>query len=659
MPNSTESRSQQKEHKLHEIDQVVIRFAGDSGDGMQITGNEFTKTSAIAGNDLATLPDFPAEIRAPVGTLPGVSGFQIRFASHDIHTPGDDPDVLVAMNPAALKVNLPDMRPGKTIIVNIAMFNDKELAKALYTKPDGTTINPLQDHSLERYRVIEVDLNKLAIEGTKEFGLTPKESLRCKNFVALGMMYWLYHRSMEPTIHWLKDYFTGEKAKFGDANIAALKTGYNYADTTDLFHEQFEILPATFPAGTYRNIMGNQALGLGIAAAAKLSGVNVFYGSYPITPASDILHQISKYKNYGVITFQAEDEIAAICSAIGASFGGMIGVTGSSGPGIALKGEAMGLAVMTELPLVIIDVQRGGPSTGLPTKTEQADLLQAVFGRNSEAPMPVVAASSPADCFDRFLEAVRIATKYMTPVVLLTDGYLANGSEPWRLPDINSLPKLNIKFRTDTEGFMPYLRDKTTLARVWAKPGTPGLQHRIGGIEKRDGTGNISYDPENHDSMVRLRWQKIYNVAKDCVAPICAGPESGPLLVLSWGSTLGSVTGAVELCHAQKMPIARCHLQQLWPFPESLKSILSRYERILIPEMNLGQLWRIVRSEYAIEAYSFAKVQGRPFTTNELFRQIQRTLRMPANGSSHPMETRIERASDLPETNGAAHADGG
>ncbi|MBI3818028.1 MAG: 2-oxoacid:acceptor oxidoreductase subunit alpha [Planctomycetes bacterium] len=634
-------------HKVRSIEQVVIRLAGDSGDGMQITGNEFTKTSAIVGNDLATLPDFPAEIRAPAGTLPGVSGFQIRFASKDIHTPGDDPDILVAMNPAALKVNLPDMRPGKTIIINTAMFVEKELRKALYVKDDGTIINPLNDHSLSNYHVIPVDLNKLALEGTKEFGLSPKESLRCKNFVALGMMYWLYSRPLEPTIAWLRDYFKGDKVNFANANIAAMKTGYNYAETAELFVEQYKIPAAHLPAGTYRNVMGNQAVALAIAAAAKISGVPVFYGSYPITPASDILHQISKYKNYGVYTFQAEDEIAAICSAIGASFAGMIGVTGSSGPGIALKGEAMGLAVMTELPLVIIDVQRGGPSTGLPTKTEQADLLQAVLGRNSEAPMPVVAASSPADCFDRFLEAVRIATKYMTPVVFLSDGYLANGSEPWRLPDIDKLPKIDINFRTERDGFQPYLRDPGTLARVWAKPGTPGLEHRIGGIEKRDGVGSINYDAENHDSMVRLRWRKIYKVADDCAAPLMAGPERGPLLVLGWGSTLGSITSAVEMAHAHKMPIARCHLQQVWPFPSSLGAILSRYDRILIPEMNLGQMWRLVRSEYAVQAYSFAKVQGRPFTTGELFRKIQQTLELPAHGSSHPLDTKLERASEV------------
>lgn len=633
-------------HPLRSLDQVVIRFAGDSGDGMQITGNEFTKTSALAGNDLATLPDFPAEIRAPAGTLPGVSGFQIRFASKDIHTPGDDPDVLVAMNPAALKVNLPDMRPGRTIIVNTAMFNEKELLKALYTNDAGAAVNPLQNHSLDKYHVIPVDLNKLAIEGTKDFGLTPKESLRCKNFVALGMMYWLYSRNLEPTIAWLRGYFKGEKANLAEANISAMKTGYNYAETAELFVERYDIPPAKLPPGTYRNIMGNQALALGIAAAAKLSGVPVFYGSYPITPASDILHQISKYKNYGVLTFQAEDEIAAICAAIGASFGGMIGVTGSSGPGIALKGEAMGLAVMTELPLVIIDVQRGGPSTGLPTKTEQADLLQAVLGRNSEAPMPVVAASSPADCFDRFIEAVRIATKYMTPVIILTDGYLANGSEPWKLPAIDQLPKLNIKFHDEKEGFLPYMRDPATLARVWARPGTPGLEHRIGGLEKRDGTGNISYDAENHDAMVRLRWRKVYNIAKDCAKPIVAGPERGPLLVLGWGSTLGSITGSVEMAHAHGIPVARCHLQQVWPFPESLKSILSNYERILIPEMNLGQMWRLIRSEYGIDAYSFAKVQGRPFTTGELFRKIKYTLTLPAHGSSHPLDTKIEKSAE-------------
>jgi 2-oxoglutarate ferredoxin oxidoreductase subunit alpha len=634
-------------HPLKTIEQVVIRFAGDSGDGMQITGNEFTKTSALVGNDLATLPDFPAEIRAPAGTLPGVSGFQIRFASHDIHTPGDDPDVLVAMNPAALKVNLPDMRPGSTIVVNTATFVEKELAKAMYLKADGvSTINPLNDHSLDKYRVIHVDLNKLALEGTKEYGLSPKESLRCKNFVALGMMYWLYHRPLEPTIDWLRGYFKGDKAIYADANIAALKTGYNYAETAELFHEQYEIPAAHLPPGTYRNIMGNQAVAMAMAAASKITGVPIFYGSYPITPASDILHQVSKYKNYGVITFQAEDEIAAICSAIGASFGGMIGVTGSSGPGIALKGEAMGLAVMTELPLVIIDVQRGGPSTGLPTKTEQADLLQAVFGRNSEAPMPVVAASSPADCFARFLEAVRIAAKYMTPVMYLTDGYLANGSEPWRLPKPEELPKIPIAFHTQKEGFMPYARDPKTLARLWAKPGTPGLEHRIGGLERRDGTGNISYDAENHDSMVRLRWRKVMNIANDCEAPLCAGPQTGPLVVLGWGSTLGAITGAVELATSRGIKVARCHLRQLWPLPAGLKDILLRYERVLIPEMNMGQLWRVVRSEYAIQAYSLAKVQGRPFTTRELLHQIEKTLELPAGGSSHPLDSKVESMSE-------------
>jgi 2-oxoglutarate/2-oxoacid ferredoxin oxidoreductase subunit alpha len=642
MSNTTEAP-----HQLRTLDQVVIRFAGDSGDGMQITGNEFTRTSAIFGNDLATLPDFPAEIRAPAGTLPGVSGFQIRFASRDIHTPGDEPDVLVAMNPAALKVNLSDMRRGKTILVNTATFVEKELAKALYFKEDGvTTVNPLTDGSLDGYRVIEVDLNKLAVESTKEFGLGTKEALRCKNFVALGMMYWLYHRPFEPTVQWLKGYFKGDKARLADANIAAMKAGFNYADTTDLFQEQYEIPPAPMEPGTYRNVMGNQALGMAFAAAAKITGVPLFYGSYPITPASDILHQIARYKNYGVLTFQAEDEIAAICSAIGASFGGMIGVTGSSGPGIALKTEAIGLAVMTELPIVVIDVQRGGPSTGLPTKTEQADLLQAVFGRNSEAPVPVVAASSPADCFDRFLEAVRLATKYMTPVLLLTDGYLANGSEPWRLPKIEDLPKIPVRFRTEASGFFPYLRDPQTLARVWAKPGTPGLEHRIGGIEKRDGTGNISYDPENHDSMVRLRWRKVLNIANDCAPPLRGGPERGPLLVLGWGSTLGSITGAAELALERRLPVARCHLRQLWPLPASLPEILSCYERVLIPEMNMGQLWRLVRSEYAVPAYSFTKVQGRPFTTSELFRRIQKVLDLPAHGTSTPMESGAEKASD-------------
>ncbi len=626
-------------HSLTQLDQVVIRFAGDSGDGMQITGNEFTKTSAIVGNDLATLPDFPAEIRAPAGTLPGVSGFQIRFASKDIHTPGDEPDVLVAMNPAALKVNLPDMAAGKTIVVNTASFVEKELLKAQYTNADGSPRNPLEDHSLDAFRLVQVDLSKLALESTKESGLSPKESQRCKNFVALGMMYWLYSRPIENTVAWLESYFA-KKPEIAKANVAALKAGYHYAETTDLFHDQYEVPPAPMPPGTYRNVMGNQALGLGLAAAAKLSKVEVLFAGYPITPASDILHQISKYKNHGVVTFQAEDEIAAVCAALGGSFAGKIGVTASSGPGIALKGEAIGLAVMTELPLVIIDVQRGGPSTGLPTKTEQADLLQAIFGRNSDAPLPVVAASSPADCFVRILEAVRLATKYMTPVMFLTDGYLANGSEPWRLPEIADLPKIDIRFHSDATGFLPYQRDPETLARVWAKPGTPGLEHRIGGIEKRDGSGNISYDPENHDAMVRLRARKVDKIADDCAAPIVAGPESGPLVVLGWGSTLGAITGAVELAHSKGLKVARCHIQQLWPFPSKLLSILSRYERILLPEMNLGQLWRLLRAEYALPVFSFTKVQGRPFTTNEVFARIEEVLRQPAGGSSHPMVSR-------------------
>jgi len=628
-------------HDRKTLDQVVIRFAGDSGDGMQITGNEFTKTSAIFGNDLATLPDFPAEIRAPAGTLPGVSGFQIRFAAKDIHTPGDEPDVLVAMNPAALKVNLSDIRAGRTIVVNTATFVDKELEKALYVK-DGKAFSPLDDHSLDSYRVIKVDLNKLAIESTKPFGLTPKESLRCKNFVALGMMYWLYHRPIEHTEKWLREYFGPKKQQLADANIAALRAGYHYAETTDLFHEQFEIPPAPMRRGTYRNVMGNQAVGLALAAAAKLSKTPVFFAGYPITPASDILHQISRYKNYGLLTFQAEDEIAAVCAALGASFAGSIGVTASSGPGIALKTEAIGLAVMTELPLLVIDVQRGGPSTGLPTKTEQADLLQCVFGRNSEAPAPVVAASSPADCFARTLEAVRIAVKYMTPVYLLTDGYLANGSEPWCLPEIQDLPKIDVHFHTNPEGFKPYARDPKTLARVWAKPGTPGLEHRIGGIEKRDGTGNISYDPDNHDSMVRLRMRKIAGIAHDCTPPLVDGPSEGPLVVLGWGSTLGSITGAVEAAQAKGLKVARCHLQQVWPLPATLAGMLSKYERILIPEMNLGQLWRLVRSELAVDAYSFTKVQGRPFTTSELLRKIEEVLKLPAHGNAHPLESKAQ-----------------
>src|SRR5436190_5253826 len=485
-PPTTEARQ-----TLTSVDDVVIRFAGDSGDGMQLTGNEFTKTSAIIGNDIATFPDFPAEIRAPAGTLPGVSGFQVRFASKDIHSPGDAPDCLVAMNPAALKVNYKDVKPNGIIIVNSGNFSAGDLKKA------GYDYNPLESHDLDAWRVVQVDLNKLTRESLKDTTLDPKETLRSKNFFALGMTYWLFNRPLEPTVKWIQDKFK-KKPEIASANEKVLRAGWNYCDIVGLFQTRYEVPPAKLTPGTYRNIMGNEGLALGIVAASRLSGLKVMLGSYPITPASDILHQLSGYKNWGIVTFQAEDEIAAVCSAIGAAFAGELGVTTTSGPGIALKSEGMNLAVMLELPLLVIDVQRGGPSTGLPTKTEQADLLQVLWGRNSESPMPIVACSTPGDCFETVLEAVRIAIKYMTPVVVLSDGYIANGSEPWKLPAIDDLSRIPVKFHTDPASFMPYKRDPVTLARPWAKPGTPGLEHRIGGLEKQDVTGNVSYDPNNH-----------------------------------------------------------------------------------------------------------------------------------------------------------------
>ncbi len=602
---------------LQQSESVVIRFAGDSGDGMQITGNQFTQTSAVFGNDLATFPDFPAEIRAPAGTRPGVSGFQIRFASTDIHTPGDAPDVLVAMNPAALAVNINDLKPGGIVIVNTGQFGPQDLAKA------KLTANPLTDHSLDGYRLIQIDINKRVSDALAGSPLSSKEVQRCKNFYTLGLMYWLYHRSMEATLKWLEEKFAKEPAMI-DANQKALRAGYNAGDIHELFQGRYEVPKCeTLPKGTYRNIMGNQALSIGLVAGAERAGLRAFIGSYPITPASGILEQLASYKNFGVVAIQAEDEIAAVCSAIGASFAGYLGMTSTSGPGMALKQEAIGLAISVELPLVIVDVQRGGPSTGLPTKTEQADLLQAIFGRNSEAWLPVVACSTPADAFDCAVEACRIAVQYMTPVILLSDGYIANGSEPWRLPEIDELPSFPVTFRTETQDFLPYSRDGHN-ARPWVKPGTPGLEHRIGGLEKEHLTGNISYDPENHEFMVKMRAAKVMGVRDSIPTPQVFGPERGDLLVLGWGSTAGTIHGAVDKLNEQGVRVARMHLRHVWPLPHGLDDIFGRYSTILVPEMNLGQMVRVLRSEYpGYNFVSYPKVQGQPFYVHEIIHKVR------------------------------------
>ncbi len=596
---------------LHTIDSVVIRFAGDSGDGMQIVGSQFTNTSALFGNDLATFPDFPAEIRAPAGTLAGVSGFQLHFAAHDIYTPGDQPEVLIAMNPAALRVNIKDLKKGGLVIVNQEKFIPREFEKA------GITVNPLEDGSLEGYNVVKIDLQKSTKEAVEGLGLGTKEIDRCKNFYALGMTYWLYHRPMEATERWIQEKF---KQPYQEANIRALRAGYHLAETLEVFHERFEVPAAKLEAGTYRNIMGNQATAIGLVAAAEKAGLRVFYGSYPITPASDILHYLAGMKSYGVYTFQAEDEIAAIGSAIGASYGGSLGVTATSGPGMALKTEAMGLAIMTELPLVIVNVQRGGPSTGLPTKTEQADLFQAIYGRNGEAPLAVISASTPADCFHMAFEAVRIATRYMCPVILLTDGYLANGSEPWKVPDPDSLPDLSVAFHTAKEGWRPYNRDAATLARAWVRPGTPGLEHRIGGIEKEDGTGNVSYDPDNHEKMVKIRQAKIDGIE---VPDLEVTGDPGELLVVGWGSTYGSIRAAVELARSRGYKVAQAHIRYLNPLPKNTEAVLKSFKTVICPEMNLGQLATVLRAKTLVDVQTVSKVKGKAFTVAEIFAAIQ------------------------------------
>jgi 2-oxoglutarate ferredoxin oxidoreductase subunit alpha len=608
-----------QEKPVIEIDRVTIRFAGDSGDGMQLTGSQFGHTSAIFGNDISTLPDFPAEIRAPAGSIPGVSGFQINISSRDIRTPGDEPNVLVAMNPAALKVNLHDLEKGGILLVNSDAFLELNLKKA------GYTVNPLEDGSLAAYRVISVPLSELTANALQGLSITKKEIERCKNFFALGLMYWLYDRPLDSTLKWIEEKFSN-KPTLGNANRQALRAGFNYADTTELFTSHFRVRKAQLPPGKYRNITGNEATALGFVAASQVAGLPLFYASYPITPASEILHELSRLKNFGVKTFQAEDEIAAICAAIGAAFTGQLALTGTSGPGVALKAEGIGLAVMTELPVVIANIQRGGPSTGLPTKTEQADLFQAVFGRNGECPVVVLAPASPADCFYMAFEAFRLATKYMTPVIFLSDGYLANGSEPLRIPEVEDLPKIHVQFRTDPNGFYPYLRDEATLSRPWAVPGTPGLEHRIGGLEKEHITGSVSYNPENHDFMIRMRAEKVARVANDIPDLQMFGKPQGKLLVVGWGSTYGAITTAVEHLQQRGKSISSLHLRYLNPFPKNLGEVLKRFEQVLVPELNLGQLSYMLRAQYLIDAKSYNKIQGLPFKISELIDKFSEFL---------------------------------
>jgi 2-oxoglutarate ferredoxin oxidoreductase subunit alpha len=620
---TVEPDSRPSREVAHEkIDDVVIRFAGDSGDGMQVTGGQFTNTSALVGNDLATFPDFPAEIRAPAGTLPGVSAFQVRIADYDIHTPGDAPDVLVAMNPAALRVNLRDLKANGILIVNTDEFEARNFKKAGYAG------DPLEDGSLDSYRVFPVPLATLTKRALEGSGLDAKSQERCKNFFALGMVYWLFSRPLESTVRWLQTKFAA-RGDLAAANVTVLKAGWNYCDITEAFHVRYEVEPARLPPGTYRNVAGNTALALGLIAASRKSGLPLFQGAYPITPASDLLHELAQFKHFGVTTFQAEDEIAAVCAAIGAAFGGALAVTSTSGPGLALKSEAINLAVMVELPLVVVNVQRGGPSTGLPTKTEQADLLQALFGRNGESPLPVLAASSPADCFGRAMEACRIAIRHMTPVVLLSDGYLASGSEPWLLPRVEDLPDFPVEFHTSPEGFAPYLRDPETLARPWAIPGTPGLEHRIGGLEKQDGSGNISYDALNHERMVQLRAEKVARVQREIPdLEIHGEPQGGPLLVLGWGSTEGAITGAVNLARRAGLPVSRAHLHHLNPFPGNLPEVLARFERVLVPEMNSGQLALLLQARFLKPVLGFSKVQGKPFFRHDIHERILEVLEL-------------------------------
>lgn len=607
------------------LSDVVIKFAGDSGDGMQLTGTQFTNNTALLGLDLSTFPDFPAEIRAPIGTVPGVSGFQLRMSSNDIYTPGDECDVLVAMNAAALKVNLKSLRRSGKIIANTDGFDQKNLRLANY--PEG--VNPLEDGSLDGYEVIKMDVTKMTREALKDITMGIKEKDRAKNMFVLGFLYWMYIRNMDNTITFLKEKF-GKKPEILESNIKALQAGYNYGDTTETFTSRYVIEKAQMEPGVYRSIMGNEGVALGLIAAAKKSGLQLFLGSYPITPASDILHELSRHKNFGIKTFQAEDEIAAIASAIGASYGGLLGITTTSGPGMALKTEAMGLAVMLEIPLVIVNIQRGGPSTGLPTKTEQSDLLQAYYGRNGECPMPIVSASTPNDCFMAAFEATRISLQHMTPVILLSDGYIANGAEPWKFPSMSDLQEIKVSFKKDLghgeEKFMPYLRDEN-LVRPWVIPGTPGLEHRIGGLEKQNITGNISYDPENHQLMVKIRQEKVDKIAKFIPKQqLDSGKETGKVLVLGWGSTYGAIKSACKELQAQGKEVSHAHLRYVRPFPENLGEIIKGFDKVLIPELNNGQLVKIIRDVYMVDAVPYNKIMGVPFTKKELVDKINELL---------------------------------
>jgi 2-oxoglutarate ferredoxin oxidoreductase subunit alpha len=598
---------------------VAIRFAGDSGDGMQLTGTQFTETSALIGNDISTFPDFPAEIRAPAGSLAGVSGFQLNFSSQQIYTHGDAPDVLVAMNPAALRVNIADLKPDGILIANTHAFSDKNLERA------GYKTNPLEDGSLEGFRIYPVDITTMTLTAISEQGLNQRAAVRCKNFFALGLVYWMFNRPLAHTIAWIETQFRAKDGEVADANLAALKAGYHYGETAEVFTHNYIVPKARLEPGRYRGISGNEALGLGLLAAAELAGLELLLGSYPITPASDLLHFLAKQKHLGVKTFQAEDEIAAVSAAIGASYAGGLGVTSTSGPGVALKAEAIGLAVMTELPLIVIDVQRGGPSTGLPTKTEQADLLQVLFGRNGECPVPVIAASTPGDCFYTAIEAVRIAVRHMIPVIVLSDGYLANGAEPWKVPDLSAIEPIKVAFHTQAEGFQPYARNQD-LGRPWAIPGTPGLEHRLGGLEKEHLTGNVSYDPHNHEFMVDLRARKVQAVAEHIPPTEIAGPDHGDVLVLAWGGTFGAVRAAVEHLQARGHSIAHVHLRHLNPFPKDLAAILTRYKRVIIPELNSGQLAFIVRARHLIDVKSVTQVRGTPFKEADLIRAFTTEL---------------------------------
>lgn len=606
-----------REVKRTPTEEVVIRFAGDSGDGIQITGSQFTSTSALFGNDIASFPDFPAEIRAPRGTLPGVSGFQLHFASHDIHTPGDDVDALVVFNPAALKANVKDLRAGGVLIVNTDDFGERELAKA------GYDANPLESGDLAAYQVFAIDITILTRRALEGSGLTSKEVDRCKNFFALGMAYWLYDRSLEPTRRWIENKFK-KRPDVAKANVTALQAGYAYCDATEAFHERYEVAPAPMAPGRYRHVSGSSALAMGFAAATVKSGKSLFYGSYPITPASDILHELSTLRRFGITTFQAEDEIAAVTSAIGASFAGSIGVTGTSGPGLALKMEGIGLAVMAELPLVIVCVQRGGPSTGLPTKTEQADLLHAIFGRNSDSPVAVIAPKTPGDCFFAAYEAVKMAVEHVTPVMLLSDGYLANGAEPWLIPDTDALAPITVEHPTDPATYDPYRRDEGTLARPWAIPGTPGLEHRLGGLEKADVTGNVSYDPANHEHMVRTRQDKVDRIARSLPPlEVHGDADGGDVLVVGWGSTHGAITSAVNHARKQGRSVSAVHLRWLNPLPSDLGDILGRFRHVVVPELNMGQLSLLIRANYLIDAKPLTKIQGRPFTRSEILAVLE------------------------------------